>query len=202
MFWFLKQIHSPISPAISRLSQISQDACRDLTDSVCFWSSFCSWFWLIEEAELSCWILVTLDHCILGKRSSYHLQKPTTTATVIRRYRDIKMVYEVKDKTDFKSQLSAAGNKLVVVDFYATWWVWSKLWQFKKSRLREYSQELTQPRAYSYTKHLKAMNKQHCNNTWGRRVHIGFRTECGGINRGGTLRVQKALRGAPEVDLD
>ena len=57
----------------------------------------------------------------MGKRSSYHLQKPTTTATVIRRYRDIKMVYEVKDKADFKSQLSAAGNKLVVVDFYATW---------------------------------------------------------------------------------
>merc|ERR1712190_504539 len=32
-----------------------------------------------------------------------------------------KMVYEVKDKADFQSQLKAAGDKLVVVDFYATW---------------------------------------------------------------------------------
>ena len=31
------------------------------------------------------------------------------------------MVYEVKDKADLQSQLKAAGTKLVVVDFYATW---------------------------------------------------------------------------------
>lgn len=31
------------------------------------------------------------------------------------------MVYQVKDKADFDSQLTAAGDKLVVVDFYATW---------------------------------------------------------------------------------
>ena len=31
------------------------------------------------------------------------------------------MVYEVKDKADLQSQLKAAGGKLVVVDFYATW---------------------------------------------------------------------------------
>ena len=30
----------------------------------------------------------------------------------------------------------------------------------------------------------------------------GFPTECGGINRGGTPRVPKAPRGAPEVDPD
>lgn len=31
------------------------------------------------------------------------------------------MVYQVKDKTDFDSQLESAGDKLVVVDFHATW---------------------------------------------------------------------------------
>ena len=31
------------------------------------------------------------------------------------------MVHEVPDMDDFKSQLSAAGSKLVVVDFHATW---------------------------------------------------------------------------------
>ena len=34
MYCFLKQAHSPTSPAISRLSQISHDACQGLTDSV------------------------------------------------------------------------------------------------------------------------------------------------------------------------
>ena len=33
------------------------------------------------------------------------------------------MVHEVKDKADFQSQLKAAGDKLVVVDFFATWQV-------------------------------------------------------------------------------
>ena len=32
-----------------------------------------------------------------------------------------KMVYAVKDMADFKSQLESAGDKLVVVDFFATW---------------------------------------------------------------------------------
>ncbi|XP_050719668.1 thioredoxin-2-like [Eriocheir sinensis] len=31
------------------------------------------------------------------------------------------MVYQVKDQEDFKKQLKEAGQKLVVVDFYATW---------------------------------------------------------------------------------
>ncbi|NP_001281155.1 thioredoxin [Cynoglossus semilaevis] len=31
------------------------------------------------------------------------------------------MVYEVKDYNDFTQQLKRAGNKLVVVDFTATW---------------------------------------------------------------------------------
>jgi len=31
------------------------------------------------------------------------------------------MVYLVKSKADFKQQLEAAGEKLVVVDFFATW---------------------------------------------------------------------------------
>ena len=31
------------------------------------------------------------------------------------------MVYAVKDMDDFNNQLSAAGIKLVVVDFHATW---------------------------------------------------------------------------------
>lgn len=31
------------------------------------------------------------------------------------------MVYQVKDKSDFDNQLGAAGDKLVVVDFHATW---------------------------------------------------------------------------------
>merc|ERR1712190_150111 len=31
------------------------------------------------------------------------------------------MVHEVPDMDDFKSQLSSAGSKLVVVDFHATW---------------------------------------------------------------------------------
>ena len=31
------------------------------------------------------------------------------------------MVHAVKDMEDFKAQLSAADNKLVVVDFHATW---------------------------------------------------------------------------------
>ncbi|CAH1717615.1 unnamed protein product [Chironomus riparius] len=31
------------------------------------------------------------------------------------------MVYLVKDENDFNSQLEAAGDKLVVVDFFATW---------------------------------------------------------------------------------
>lgn len=31
------------------------------------------------------------------------------------------MVYQVKDKADFQNQVTAAGDKLVVVDFYATW---------------------------------------------------------------------------------
>ena len=31
------------------------------------------------------------------------------------------MVHECSDMADFKAQLSAAGSKLVVVDFHATW---------------------------------------------------------------------------------
>jgi thioredoxin 1 len=31
------------------------------------------------------------------------------------------MVHAVKDKADFNAKLTEAGNKLVVVDFYATW---------------------------------------------------------------------------------
>jgi len=31
------------------------------------------------------------------------------------------MVHTVKDMADFKGQLEAAGGKLVVVDFFATW---------------------------------------------------------------------------------
>jgi len=31
------------------------------------------------------------------------------------------MVHQVKDMDDFKGQLSAAGDKLVCVDFFATW---------------------------------------------------------------------------------
>ncbi|BFF93861.1 thioredoxin-2 [Drosophila madeirensis] len=31
------------------------------------------------------------------------------------------MVYQVKDKADLDAQLQQAGNKLVIVDFYATW---------------------------------------------------------------------------------
>ncbi|XP_017151632.1 thioredoxin-2 [Drosophila miranda] len=31
------------------------------------------------------------------------------------------MVYQVKDKADLDAQLQQAGNKLVVLDFYATW---------------------------------------------------------------------------------
>jgi len=31
------------------------------------------------------------------------------------------MVHECSDLADFKAQLSAAGSKLVVVDFHATW---------------------------------------------------------------------------------
>ncbi|KAK7079257.1 hypothetical protein SK128_013659 [Halocaridina rubra] len=31
------------------------------------------------------------------------------------------MVHEVKDKADFDNQLAEAGNKLVIVDFHATW---------------------------------------------------------------------------------
>ena len=33
----------------------------------------------------------------------------------------IRMVYAVKDLADFNAQLEAAGEKLVVVDFFATW---------------------------------------------------------------------------------
>ena len=32
------------------------------------------------------------------------------------------MVYAVKDMPDFKAQLEAAGGKLVVIDFFATWY--------------------------------------------------------------------------------
>jgi thioredoxin 1 len=31
------------------------------------------------------------------------------------------MVYLVKDESDFNAQVEAAGDKLVVVDFFATW---------------------------------------------------------------------------------
>jgi len=31
------------------------------------------------------------------------------------------MVHQVKDVTDFDSQLESAGDKLVIVDFFATW---------------------------------------------------------------------------------
>ncbi|XP_066954092.1 thioredoxin-2 [Macrobrachium rosenbergii] len=31
------------------------------------------------------------------------------------------MVYEIKDKEDFDKQLEEAGDKLVIVDFHATW---------------------------------------------------------------------------------
>merc|ERR1712035_134346 len=31
------------------------------------------------------------------------------------------MVYQVKDQDDFNNQLKEAGQKLIIVDFYATW---------------------------------------------------------------------------------
>merc|ERR1712037_141996 len=44
----------------------------------------------------------------------YHLSDPRLNQTGI-------MVHECSDLADFKAQLSAAGSKLVVVDFHATW---------------------------------------------------------------------------------
>ena len=34
------------------------------------------------------------------------------------------MVHSVKDMKDFEEQLDKAGGKLVVVDFFATWYVY------------------------------------------------------------------------------
>ena len=48
-------------------------------------------------------------------------REPTLTLFQIE-YINIKMAHAVKDMDDFNNQLTAAGGKLVVVDFFATWY--------------------------------------------------------------------------------
>ena len=48
-------------------------------------------------------------------------REPTLTLFQIE-YINIKMVHAVKDMDDFNNQLTTAGGKLVVVDFFATWY--------------------------------------------------------------------------------
>merc|ERR1712024_121953 len=64
-------------------------------------------FWKLKNQRRECQLFQSLY--FYARDSRLNLEKK------------IKMVHQIKDMGDLQSQLTAAGGKLVVIDFFATW---------------------------------------------------------------------------------